>query len=104
MNNEDRIELGYYCEELLSQDYFNVVAQQFDRQCFEHFMAAETPTAREWVYAQMRGAQDFLQHLKAYVDQKDAILKQIEALSKRDDEDYATVTDALNDEPIEGID
>lgn len=84
MTDEDTIELGHYCEDLLSQDYFNVVVQQFNGQCFAHFMSAETPQKREETYSRFNGGQDFLAHLAAFVEQKDSALQRIAALSEQD--------------------
>lgn len=93
MTDDELIELGLYCEDLLSQEHFNVLARQFDLQCFEHMMGTEAHETkkRESIFATRTGLRDFLGHLRAVVDQKDEILKRYEAPS---DEDA----------PIEGID
>ena len=78
MTDQDTIELGYYCEEVLRNDLFNVVAQQFEQQCFVHMMstAPDKKMEREGIYSQYRGFKDFLGHMVAIVEQKDRIIKQ----------------------------
>lgn len=84
MTEDELIMLGDYCEDLLSQECFNFVAQQFHQQCFEHFMSSDTKEDRERVYARMGGQQDFLSHMRAYVTQRDAIYQHNRALSDED--------------------
>lgn len=84
MLDEDIIVIGEYCEDLLQQNVFKVLVDEFDKQCFSHFMAtdAKDKMERESVYQQWRGAKDFLDHLTAFVTQKDETLKRNAALSE----------------------
>lgn len=85
MTEDEQITLGDYCEGLLYQEHFNTISQHFDRQCFEHFLAATSISERETVHAQMSGFRDFLSHLKAYVDTRDRLLVNAQALSDNSD-------------------
>lgn len=93
MQEETIIALGQYCEDLLSQEFFNVLVQQYEFRCFEHFTHTEAKNLkeREGIYNQMRALQDFTDHLKAVIVQKD----QIEKKQQLSD---------LDAEHIEGID
>ena len=61
MTDDDIITLGDYCEDLLQQEFFNVVVQQFEVQCFGHFMQTDPNSTkeREGIYATMSGLRDF---------------------------------------------
>lgn len=86
MTDDETIALGEYCEDLMRQENFNVLVQQFELQCFQHIMTTaphETKT-REGVFAKYCGLRDFLGHVKACVEQKNDTLLKIEALSKPD--------------------
>ena len=71
MTDDELIALGAQCELLLNSEWFKLVTQQFDMQCFAHFMqtSPEEKMKREGTYQQWQGARDFLAHLAAYVDQ-----------------------------------
>lgn len=86
MQDDELIELGLYCEDLLQQGAFQLLVQQFDQQCFQHMMATvpANKMEREGLYAQWQGANAFLNHLRAFVEQKNETLKRIEALSEQD--------------------
>jgi len=86
LTDEEIVSLGLYAEDLLSQDYFRVLRQQFELQCFAHFMstAPKDKMEREGVYQQYQGAKDFLAHITACAQQKDQILERIKALSEQD--------------------
>ncbi len=86
MNDEDRIALGEYCERLLGEDLFTVLVQQFEMQCFQSMMRTDPKALkeREGIYAQFRGLNDFLEHLRACVLDKDGVYKRIAELSEQD--------------------
>jgi hypothetical protein len=99
MTDEELIDLGTWCEELLSEERFRRVVEEFEQQCFQHFITT-TPKdkmERESIYLQCQGAKDFLAHVRAYAEQKDIALKRIEALSQdAQEEDESTDDDGYH--------
>lgn len=98
MNEEQIIELGCWAERLLhDDDLFRLAVEQFDQQCFQHFMSTspKDKMEREGIYQQWQGAKDFLAHLAAYVEQKDIALQQIQikALSQEDAQGDIDISD-----------
>lgn len=86
MTDDERIELGHYCEDLLQQEAFQFVLQQFEQQCFQHFVTSKPPNKmeRESIYAQYQGANALLDHIRAFVSDKNETLQRIAALSEQD--------------------
>jgi hypothetical protein len=86
MTEDELIALGEYCEQLLSQDYFATLVQHFDMQCYQQMMVSEPheKMKRESAYNEYRGCKAFLDHLKAFVDQKNATLARNAAPSQED--------------------
>jgi hypothetical protein len=86
MTEDELIALGEYCEFLLSQDHFATLVQQFDTQCYQQMMASEPheKMRRESAYNEFRGCKAFLDHMKAFVDQKNQTLQRNAALSRED--------------------
>jgi hypothetical protein len=86
MTEDELIALGEYCEQLLSQDYFATLVQQFDAQCYTQMMESEPheKMKRESVYCEYRGCKAFLDHLRAFVDQKNQTLQRNAAPSQED--------------------
>lgn len=77
MTEEQIVVLGMYAENLMNEDNFNVLVQQFDQQCFLHWSSSEAHETkkREGIFAQRAGLFDFLAHMKAVIDEKTAIME-----------------------------
>ncbi len=108
MTDQEVIELGYYCEELLRNEYFNTVSQQFEQQCFVHMMttAPKDKMEREGIYSQYRGYKDFIAHLVAFVEQKNRLIKEHEhqPSTGADFEENLLGIDLDDADIVEGID
>lgn len=84
MTDDERIELGIYCEDLLQQEAFQFLIEQFEKQCFQHFVTSvpANKMEREGIYAQYQGANALLDHIRAFVSDKNETLQRIAALSQ----------------------
>lgn len=85
MQEDDIVNLGMWCEGVMSSDAFTYIIQQYELQCFVHFKGTDGKNfkEREHIYAKLASLQDFLAHMKSFVDQKDAIIARAE-LSEQD--------------------
>jgi hypothetical protein len=92
MQDDDIVSLGMFCEGVLSSDAFTHLVQQYELQAFINWKATapQNVKEREHAFAKLSGLQDFLLHMKSFVDQKDAIINRSEP--------------SLEDAPIVGID
>ncbi len=86
MNDDEIILLGDYCESVLNHDFFTVVVQQFEQQCFVHWASTDPKNIkeREAIYLKRNALNDFLSHMKAFVLQRDETNKRNAALSAQD--------------------
>jgi hypothetical protein len=92
ITEEDIVGLGYWCETTLGSEMFATIVQQFEQQCFNHWVYTDPKNSKErdYIFAKMRALGDFIGHLKSYVVHKDEIVT-------RD-------APSQEDAPIEGID
>ncbi len=76
MTNDFVISLGEFCEELMRNEYFNVLTQQYETQCFQHMMTTKDheTKAREGIFFKWNGVKDFLQLMKACVEAKEKLI------------------------------
>lgn len=67
---QEIVEVGQYCELLMHNDIFNQLCAEFEDDTIRHMLQTAPADAakREQIYASMRGQQDFLGLLAAYVD------------------------------------
>ena len=75
MTEDEIIDLGIYCEALLSEPRFATIVEEFEKASFQHFRTTLDPhkAEREFIFATMRGLQNFLSHMAAIVEQKNEI-------------------------------
>jgi hypothetical protein len=75
VTNEEIVELGMYCEGLLQQEPFRILVEQYELNCFQHFVstAAHEQKKRDGIYAQFNGLKDFLGMIANVVDAKNKI-------------------------------
>lgn len=87
MQEDDIVPLGVFCESVLGESAFTTIVQQYEMQCYINWKntAPQNVKEREHAFAKLSGLQDFLLHMRAFVEQKNAILKENEPSS--DDED-----------------
>lgn len=67
--------LGDYCEQVMRDDRFSVLVQQYDLQCWVHLTTTQEHETkkREAIFFKRAGVKEFLDHLKAIIDQKNAL-------------------------------
>jgi len=75
VTDEEIILLGDFCEQLMRDERFTVIVQQYDLQCWTHTSTTleHETKKREVLYFKRAGVQEFLDHLKAIIDQKNAL-------------------------------
>jgi hypothetical protein len=63
-------ELGQYCHSLMQQSFFNQLCAEYEEDTVRHMLQTlpHEVDKRERIYASMRGQQDFLGLLMAYVE------------------------------------
>lgn len=84
MTNQEIVELGQYCEDLMNQDYFVKLVGLFETQTIQHMLGTkpEETQKREAVYASFSGVRDFIGLLQTYKDAKDEIITRDNAPSE----------------------
>lgn len=80
MTDEDIVALGLYCENLKSQEFWQVLLSQFETQTVQHFLTTkpDDQTTREHIYASFSGVRDFVGNMDVIIAQKDEILRKSE--------------------------
>lgn len=89
MNDEAIQLLGDYCEQLMMNDMFNAITQQYDLQCWDHFGTTEEHETkkRDAIFFKRLGVKEFLGHMAAIIEQRNALSKTAEAAEDAQDED-----------------
>lgn len=85
---EELVELGSYCESLMSHPTFNRLTTMFAHDAFTHFVSTkpEDKAKREAIYAPIDGLQQFLSSMLVLVAAKNKYLNPEDAPSNEDEE------------------
>jgi hypothetical protein len=64
----DELTLGDRIHELLDDSVFQEILKGAENECYDEWVAADTPEKREQIFAELKGAQRFLKRMRAAVD------------------------------------
>ena len=75
MTTDEIVALGTYCEGVRSADLFKVLVDQYELNCFQHFVstAAHEQKKRDGIYANFNALKDFLGLMDAVIAAKSNI-------------------------------
>jgi hypothetical protein len=75
VTDEELVDLGLWCENVLDSDMFSIIVQQFEQQCFGHWMHTdpEATKERDYIFSKVNALRDFIGHMRAFIDQKDKL-------------------------------
>jgi hypothetical protein len=62
LTNDEIIALGIFCEELANSGLFQMLCEQYEKNCFQHLMTTQPHETkkREGIFASYVGVKDFL--------------------------------------------
>lgn len=71
MTEDEIVELGDYCQQVMSDYRWKSILEQFETQIVHHMLTTEPHETkkREGIYAASRGVQDLLGHMATLVQQ-----------------------------------
>lgn len=78
MNEDEVIEAGHFCQEVLTHPIFLAISAEFEKSTAQQFLGTkpEHSKTRETIYATFQGAIQFVDFMKGFVRTKDDILNQ----------------------------
>jgi hypothetical protein len=76
LTTDEILSMGEFCEDLMRNDFFAELVNQFDKKCFENFTHTKPPNTkeREALYFEWNGVREFIHvHMKWFIDEKNRL-------------------------------